>query len=86
MVESECVIPALSVIPGVMTAVVSAPEVVPLFSQPASARTAAIIRIVFIVTPLGLGKHSLLPEWPRYIGEGEAYLRPELCQDEGSCT
>jgi hypothetical protein len=54
IVESECVIPMLSDIPGAM-AEVSAPDVVPLFSQPASANTAAISRIVFIVTPSGLG-------------------------------
>jgi hypothetical protein len=51
MVESECIIPMLSDIPGAI-AEVSAPEAVPFFSQLASARTAAISRIVFIVISL----------------------------------
>jgi len=54
MVESEWVMPMLSDIPGAIAAV-SAPEVVPFFSQPASARTAAISSIVFIVIPSGVG-------------------------------
>ena len=51
IVESECVMPMLSDMAGAI-AEVSAPEVVvPFFAQPASERTAAITRIVFIVTP-----------------------------------
>jgi hypothetical protein len=56
MVESECVIPAMPVsdIAGAM-ADVSAPGVAALFSQLASKRIAETARIVFIVTPSGVG-------------------------------
>ena len=68
MVESECIMPALSDMVGDIAAEVSAPEVVPFFSQPASARTAAISSIVFIVTPSGVGGTyglRISSKWPR---------------------
>src|SRR4051812_36949434 len=78
MVESEWVMPPMPVseVAGAM-ADVSAPDVVPFFSQPARARTAASTRIVFIVTPSGVGgtfRLTASSERPLYISEGEGIL------------
>lgn len=78
--ESECCMPAIPVSDTAgAIAEVSAAGVPARFEQPASARTAVISRIVFIVTPSGVGRRwitAVAVAGQRREGEGKS--QPEF--------